>query len=284
MSAPTQTARVQIATFGKTDTGQRRQENQDAFLVADLSLADTERSIVMNHLTDGSDRCAHELGVGPKGSLVVVADGMGGAAAGAVASGLAITGIHHEMLVRCGREQHMSGERLAAYLREAVEAANAIIYQYALRDPSCRGMGTTATAAGILAGQVYLAQVGDSRAYLVRDGSARQLTRDQSVMQALVDAGMPESQAQTSADRNVILQALGATPEVRVVVTSHEMQKGDVVLLCSDGLFRVVDNHEIAHVLTQLRDPAAACEALIHMANTRGGPDNITVVIVRADL
>jgi protein phosphatase len=143
-------------------------------------------------------------------------------------------------------------------------------------------MGTTTTAVGVLGGHVYLTQVGDSRAYLIRNGSAIQLTKDQSLMQRLVDAGeLTEEEAEKSERRNIILQALGPDPKVRVDLTHQDVRKGDAIVLCSDGLSGQVRKDEIARVVSSTPELVDACAALIALANQRGGPDNITVIIAR---
>ena len=144
-------------------------------------------------------------------------------------------------------------------------------------------MGTRTTAVGVLGDQLYLTQVGDSRAYLIRDGAGIQLTKDQSLMQRLVDAGeLTEEEAEKSERRNIILQALGPDPKVRVDLTNQQVRQGDCVVLCSDGLSGQVTRDEIAELATSHPDDlVAVCAALIELANERGGPDNITVVIAR---
>jgi protein phosphatase len=167
-------------------------------------------------------------------------------------------------------------------MKEAVELTNAQIHQFAKDHPETRGMGTTVTAVGILGSSIYLTQVGDSRGYLVRQGTAIQLTKDQSLMQRLIDAGeLTEEEAEKSERRNIILQALGPDPKVRVDLTHQELRKGDAVVLCSDGLSGQVKKTEIAKIVTDKEDLSEACSALIALANERGGPDNITVIIAR---
>jgi protein phosphatase len=168
-------------------------------------------------------------------------------------------------------------------LRLALAAANARIHAAANADPALQGMGTTATAVGFLDGTFYLAQVGDSRAYLVRDGRAVQLTRDQSVLQELIEAGAIQEEAEASGVGNMILQALGTNPEVSVDLTYQEARRGDVLVVCSDGLYRVVQPAELAAAVTQVPDPHSLCEALIDLANDRGAPDNVTVVVAHVD-
>jgi len=175
-----------------------------------------------------------------------------------------------------------AASRFAFRMREAVELANAEIYGYAREHPEVRGMGTTVTAAGIFGHDLYLAQIGDSRAYLVRGTEAIQLTKDQSLMQRLVDAGeLTEIEAEQSERRNIILQALGPDPRVKVDLTHQPVRRGDTLILCSDGLSGLVRREEFAALAQQHRDPQALCAALIDLANERGGPDNITVITAR---
>src|SRR5262245_44573860 len=145
-------------------------------------------------------------------------------------------------------------------------------------------MGTTATVAGLLGDTLYIAQVGDSRAYLVRNGIARQITKDQSLMQKLIEAGeLTEEEAEHSERRNIILQALGPEPTIKVDLTHQTVRRGDQLVLCSDGLSGQVSKEEIAEVVTKETDLTAACRELIDRANANGGPDNITVIIARFD-
>src|ERR1051325_6866203 len=177
-----------------------------------------------------------------------------------------------------------TGQRFAYRLKEAVETANHAIHDYAKAHPENRGMGTTATAVGILDDHLYLTQVGDSRAYLIRGKDAHQLTKDQSLMQRLVEAGeLTEEEAAQSERRNIILQALGPDPRVKVDLTHQDVRKGDVLVLCSDGLSGQVKKEEIARIVSAAPDVRTACEQLIALANERGGPDNITVVLARFD-
>ena len=169
-------------------------------------------------------------------------------------------------------------------MREAVEEANRRIHDYAIEHPDVRGMGTTVTVAGVFGPDLYLAQIGDSRAYLVRRGQATQLTKDQSLTQRLVDAGeLTEEEAEKSERRNIILQALGPDPQVRVDLTYEELRRGDMLILCSDGLSGQVKREEFAEHAGRITDLDQLCSALIDLANTRGGPDNITVVAARFD-
>jgi PPM family protein phosphatase len=214
----------------------------------------------------------------------MVADGMGGAAAGELASAMAADLIYRHMSTAWARDETATAARFAFRMKEAVELANTQIYIYAREHPEVRGMGTTVTAAGVLGNNLYLTQVGDSRAYLVRGAEAIQLTKDQSLMQRLVDAGeLTEDEAEQSERRNIILQALGPDPRVKVDLTYQSIRRGDTLILCSDGLSGLVRREEFASLARKHRDPAALCAALIDLANSRGGPDNITVVTARFD-
>ena len=265
------TPRTQISVFGKTDVGMTRDHNEDCFLVADMT---ARRASLLPEVR------YHE--VGPKGTLLMVADGMGGAAAGEVASDMATKAIYNHLLATWINDKEDSPQQFAYRLREAVENANAKIHGYAKEHPENRGMGTTVTTLGVLENHVYLTQVGDSRAYLIRGGEAIQLTKDQSLMQRLVDAGeLTEEEAERSERKNIILQALGPDARVRVDLTHQAICQGDSVLLCSDGLSGLVTREEIAESVSQDKDLVQISADLISLANDRGGPDNITVVVVR---
>jgi len=264
---------IKVQVFGKTDLGKTRDHNEDCFLVADLTRGERSLQPVVRE---------HE--VGDRGTLLVVADGMGGAAAGELASQMATDTIFDQMQRMWGAERELTPQRFAYRLKEAVEVANGQIHAHAKAHPEVRGMGTTTTAAGVLVDHVYISQVGDSRAYLIRNGVAVQLTKDQSLMQRLVEAGeLTEEEAAHSERRNIILQALGPDPKVKVDLTHQEIRRGDVLVLCSDGLSGLVKKEEIAEIVGRASDLAQACERLIAMANARGGPDNITVIVARFD-
>ncbi len=264
---------IKVQVFGKTDLGKTRDHNEDCFLVADLTRGERSLQPVVRE---------HE--VGDRGTLLVVADGMGGAAAGELASQMATDTIFDQMQRMWGAERELTPQRFAYRLKEAVEVANGQIHAHAKAHPEVRGMGTTTTAAGVLVDHVYISQVGDSRAYLIRNGVAVQLTKDQSLMQRLVEAGeLTEEEAAHSERRNIILQALGPDPKVKVDLTHQEIRRGDVLVLCSDGLSGLVKKEEIAEIVGRASDLAQACERLIATANARGGPDNITVIVARFD-
>ena len=226
-----------------TDVGMVRQQNEDSFLAEE--------------------------------TLFVVADGMGGHNAGEVASALAVTTLK-------------AGARLgiddAEVFRELVQQANSAIYTASLDDSTQSGMGTTVTALSIVEGEeprVLVANVGDSRAYLWRSGALSRLSVDHSYVQELVNEGIitPEA-ARVHPRRNIVTRALGIDRSVNVDVFTHFVRTGDRIVLCSDGLVDEVADTEIAKVLGQHTDPQETAEALVMVANTNGGRDNTTVIVV----
>jgi protein phosphatase len=274
--------RIVVKVAGRTDVGQRRRENQDSFLVAEF-LEDDEGQLLEPDVETGGP-VGSEFTLGPKGALCLVADGMGGAAAGGLAANVAVQCIHDEMRRNWVADRVNTPRHFAQRLKEAVEASNSRIHGASLADPNYRGMGTTATAVGLLESFLYVAQVGDSRAYMVRNSEAVQLTRDQSYIQHLVDSGaITEEEAEKSDHRNMILQALGTSPYVDVDLTFQEVRRGDIVIVCSDGLSKVVSRTDISDVANRAGEPAGICDELVDLANLRGGPDNITVLAARFD-
>ena len=273
MTAPTPSGSkpVVVHVFGRTDVGRTREHNEDAFVVADLTRQNaTLQPEVRTHT------------VGERGSLFMVADGMGGAAAGEIASQKAIDVVLQELMYGFGEHEAPDKETFAAALKRSTSAANSAIHTFALEHPEYRGMGTTATIATVLGDSLYLAQVGDSRAYLVRDGHAKQITKDQSLMQKLIEAGeITEEEAEQSERRNIILQALGPEANIKVDLTHQQVRIGDVLIICSDGLSGQVKTEEIGRVATEESDLMSVCKRLIDRANENGGPDNITVIAVR---
>ena len=266
---PEKASSVDVVVSARTDTGRSRDHNEDRFLVADLTSRDA------SFHPDG-----RKFPLGPKGCLLLVADGMGGAQGGEVASQMTVDLIYERLSTTWANDPDSTVELFGSRVREAVENANTLIYERSNRSVDLQGMGSTATVVGILDGFFLVGQVGDSRAYLIRNGLAVQLTHDQSFVQRMVDTGrITEEQASRMPTKNIILQALGPSPTLEVVETRHQVLRGDKVLLCSDGLSGVVEAAEIATVVTEEDDPSTACQRLVDLSNARGGPDNITVVI-----
>jgi serine/threonine protein phosphatase PrpC len=245
-----------LVAAGHTDPGRRRTSNQDAWRIADPRIS-------------GS---AWE----ERGRFFAVADGMGGHAAGEVASHLAIETL---FATYYSAEDHPLPP--AMRIKQAILAANRRIYEQAATHQSQVGMGTTIVAAVIRDDWLTVANVGDSRAYLVHDTEAKQITRDHSWVAEQVEAGMlTEVQAQSHIYRSVVTRCLGHQPEVQVDVFEQALEPGDTVLLCSDGLSNQVSNSEIVQALSRYA-PARAARKLVDLANHYGGPDNITVIVIK---
>jgi serine/threonine protein phosphatase PrpC len=255
---------VLLTAFGRTDVGSVRKNNEDAFVIADLSSGE-----------QAAQDSATRWRVGARGVLLAVSDGMGGAEAGEVASALVVESLRQHLgdSGDTGKIQHS--------MQRAVEAANRRVWE-AAREPGQRGMGATLVAMLVYRQFAHVAAVGDSRVYLLRRGRIRQVTKDQSYVEMLVGAGlMTREQAEASPYRNVILQAMGQRPEVAVALGRLELRRGDVILLCSDGLSGKVTAEEMAGAVSGSAGFEQACERLIAMANARGGEDNITVVLAQ---
>jgi protein phosphatase len=203
---------------------------------------------------------------------------MGGAAAGEIASQLAVDIIYEKLVQGDPPREH---DDLARRLVRAVEEAGARIFNEARADRTRRGMGTTATIAALMDSRLFVAQVGDSRAYVLRGSRLVQVSRDQSLVNQLIEAGqLTEEEAETFEHNNIILQALGTAETVQVDLTFVDLEQGDRLLLCSDGLSGMVRGDELREVLLACQDPLEACRELTDRANRAGGHDNITVIVV----
>jgi len=250
---------------GGTNIGSQRAQNQDTFVITDLESGRVSRPCIRT-----------ELWVSRPGVLMLVCDGMGGRAAGDVAAQLAAASIKQELQAQ-GDDVGQSPDRS---LKRAVLGANQAILDEARAHPAERGMGTTCTAALVSPDRLTIVQVGDSRAYLLRAGRLHALTRDQTLAEDLVDRGaLKPEDVEHFPYRHVLAQALGTEADVRPVISGVDLQEGDRVLLCSDGLHGPVPEQTIEKILTDTPDPAQVAEALIAAALAAGGPDNVTVVI-----
>ncbi|HTM47813.1 MAG TPA: protein phosphatase 2C domain-containing protein [Bryobacteraceae bacterium] len=252
-AAPGGLARLKVEGAARTDPGRERAANEDS--VGWFEAPDT--AALRTH-----------------GRLALVADGMGGAHGGAIASGLALSII---------RERYFAGGRSAeANLRTALEGANRAIYQRARREPELEGMGATCLAVAILDTEIRAAWVGDSRLYLVRDGGIYQLTEDHSVVAEMVRAGrLTREEARNHESRNVITRALGtkASEEIGGWPAAFDARPGDRLLLCSDGVHDPLEDQELLCLMAG-KGPDQAAAALIAGANARGGHDNASAVVV----
>jgi protein phosphatase len=238
-----------LRTAAQTDVGLRRRGNEDQFAL---------------------DR---ELG------FCLVADGMGGHSAGQVASRLAADAVTVAL-----RESKGSAASAAEKLRAAIEEANRAIYAAARENEEYGGMGTTVVALLVEGSRAAIAHVGDSRAYRVRRGRIRQLTDDHSIVGELLRRHeITPDDAREHPHRHVLTRALGVRGHVQPDLAELTLARGDLFVLCSDGLTNHVEDHEIAKLASEVDEPEAACAALIELANRRGGEDNITVAVARWD-
>ncbi len=261
---------ISIEVFGKTDVGLIREHNEDNFLVADVTAA-----IRTNEIKEPL-----KFPLGDRGVLFLVCDGMGGAAAGEVASRMAVESIFDVLAATEPRER----AGFARAVRRAVEVANERIYVQSRDNQSERGMGTTCTAAALVDQTLIVGQIGDSRCYVLRNGRLAQVTKDQSLAWQLIEAGaMTAEEAKAFEHANIILQALGVQERVEVVLSQVDLRQGDVVVLCSDGLHGPVGDDEMLELLQRETDLQKAADGLIQKALDRDGPDNITVVLARFD-
>ena len=259
-------ARLLIESAGLSDVGLRRKSNEDSFAISDDQ------------------------------TLFIVADGMGGHAAGEVASRLAVESIERHISGSDPRKEPTvpasfrspSGDEAglpppARRVLNAIRLANQEIVRSVRKDSSMRGMGTTVVIALIHGSRAFIGSVGDSRAYLVRDGNLRQLTSDHTLVNEQVRAGALSTQeARRHPARNILTRAVGSQEDVEPDLVEQDLRPGDMLLLCSDGLTTMVEDADILKtVLAHADDPQTACRALIDLANERGGDDNVTVVLAR---
>jgi serine/threonine protein phosphatase PrpC len=257
---------VNLTVYGQTDVGLVRKSNEDAFAIADL----TGGSLLQEQ------RIA-QFEVGRRGVLLAVSDGMGGHQAGEVASALVVESLRRAMATQA------SVGPSDALLEKATLQANREVWQ-AAHYPGRENMGATLTALFVHDKAAYVAEVGDSRAYLLRGGKIVQVTRDQSYVQLLVDSGaMSAAQAKQSDLSNIVLQAMGLKPEVSVALGRLDLRQRDCLVLCSDGLSNKLSADEIRHVILTSGRLDVACARLIDEAKRRGGEDNITAIVAGVD-
>ncbi len=260
---------IHVSVFGVSDVGRVRKNNEDNFVVCNLTTAEVSLTPALRN---------HRLG--PRGTLLLVADGMGGEASGEVASQICATTVPKRLYDNLKSLGTVSETNFVLLLREAIEYANQIIYQKAQSDLAFRGMGTTTTAGVLFGPHLFVAQVGDSRAYVIRNQQMVQLTRDQTYLNYLAEIGaeLPEEPERDSR-KSILTQAVGSSETVDVKVTYTKMRQGDCILLCSDGLYNMVKVPEVLSVLEGKDALAAKCKTLIQKANEHGGTDNITLIL-----
>ncbi len=211
-----------------------------------------------------------------KGALVMVADGMGGHKGGGLASSMAVE--------RVRTDYYLGDSNPGRALATAFESANREVFDYARRHPEMAGMGTTCTAAAVVNGFAWMAHVGDSRMYLVREGRAYRMTQDHSAIMELVNRGLLTlAEANRHEERNVILRALGTRERLEVATwrDPFPLRAGDRLMLCSDGLYETIPDDELGEICARQETSAQACDALLRTALERDGTDNITVAVLR---
>jgi serine/threonine protein phosphatase PrpC len=212
--------------------------------------------------------------------VFIVADGMGGHAAGEVASEMVVRITSHEIGSLRGLSDAEAGDRM----RTAIRTANDAIFERALTEPDKRGMGTTATVLVLMPRRYLIGQVGDSRVYLLRNGELLQLTKDHSYAQELVDAGLlTPAQARVHPCSNVITRCLGAAGDVASDIYFGSLEQGDILLIASDGLTRMLEDEHLIRILSSDGRPQHWVDRMITEANRRGGLDNITAIVIRID-
>ena len=258
---------VRVTTASKTDVGQAREKNEDTCYVGPLSVG------------------------GGSATLCLVADGMGGAVAGEQASRMASETVQAELQAALKRDVPTSDEAWQALLKTCATKANQNVYTHARANPERKGMGTTLTLLVLIGMRAHLAHVGDSRAYLINATGATeegtpslQLTGDHTLVARLVDIGqLTPEQARTHPQRSMLYRAIGTDPQVEVDTGSYAIQPGDFALVCSDGLVNYLEDAELAQIVLKTPDIQAACDQLVQLANTRGGRDNISVVLAKIE-
>jgi serine/threonine protein phosphatase PrpC len=253
---------LNLRVAARTDVGRVRRKNEDAFIAADLSRGESSAAPTWTGVLEQGDR----------GLLLAVSDGMGGLRAGEVASALVVSSLAMALGSSPG------GAPSQDEITGAVECA----HQRVLAEACARQveMGATLTAVYFRGRAAYVAEVGDSRAYLIRAGRITQLTKDQSYVQMLVDAGAVRSEdAQDFPARNVIMQAMGNQPSLSLALGRLELRHHDCLLLCSDGLTTKVSDEDMRDVILSSPDLPSGASRLIDLANERGGEDNATIVL-----
>lgn len=257
-----------VELFARTEIGCVRERNEDAFVVANIATG--ERGL-------RPKTTMQELGVGL--ALLGVCDGMGGAAAGDIASKLGAETLYDALMA--STPLYDEGAVQEAVL-SAVVTANRAILEYARNHPGKRGMGTTMTAALVYGSELFIGHIGDSRAYLRRGRALTQLTTDHSVVGQMIASGqLTPEQARSYEHRNVLLQALGVQPVIQPEFVQVQLRAGDVLLLCSDGLNGPLEDDHILEIMLKYQDPVRCCRSLTEAACAAGGPDNVTVAVGR---
>jgi PPM family protein phosphatase len=273
---PTQSLPFKVRGFGLTHPGRVRPSNEDHFAIVELA-----RTLHVHRTSIPQAAAQYSSN---RGHVFVVADGMGGHSGGEVASALTVMTIEGFLLDTLRRFFHLESpeeDHVMKEFRAAVLRADARVFEEATRQPRLTGMGTTLTMAFATDWTLFIAHAGDSRAYLFSNGDLRQLTNDHTVVAELVRRGdLSPDAAAGHRFRHVVTNVLGGSqPGARVELHKLDLEPGDVLLLCTDGLTEMVKDDRIAAVLADGDDPSSMCERLVAEANANGGKDNITAVV-----
>jgi protein phosphatase len=265
-----------VNSFGLTDRGQRRDSNEDCFVIAELT-----RTLQVHHSNLPQSQATFSC---HRGHVFLVADGVGGHTSGEIASGLSIKSIEAFLLNTLKRFSNLQASEEQGVLRDLQNAlfqADARIFEETSKHPEWKGMGTTLTMAFAVNWRLFVAHAGDSRCYLFSGNKLQQLTEDHTITAEMVRKGIITVQDQQKHPwRHVVTNILGGTERgVRAELHSLDLHAGDVLLLCSDGLTEMVPDDRIAAILGAENVPQSACECLVGEANERGGKDNITAIV-----
>ena len=270
---------IDVDVRGRTDIGRVRRQNQDQFLVAAL------HKVIDIHDTSLPESYRSRFDSGARALLFLVADGVGGGPGGEIASSLTLDGIMRYVTnsMRCfyKLDQVASGD-LMHELASSVQESHIRVRAESEHDPEMAGMATTVTMAHILWPRAYIVHIGDSRCYRFQDGQLQQVTRDQTMSQALVDSGaMTAEQAAASPYASMLTQAVGGSDELEPALSQLDLAAGDVLLMCTDGLTKHVSTTAIARILQDRPSAEAASAALVEAALAGGGTDNVTALVAR---
>lgn len=260
---------IQVSVYGMSDVGRVRKNNEDNYVVCNLTTGEASLSSSVRN---------HRLGL--RGTLFLVADGMGGEASGEVASQLCTVTVPKRLYENLKMLEKVSETNFVLLVCEAIEFANQVIFQKAQTNEAYRGMGTTTTAVALFGPYLFVAQVGDSRAYLFRNKEMVQLTRDQTFLNYLAEIGAElPTDPEKDSRKSILTQAVGTSETLDVKVTYTKVRQGDGILVCSDGLYNMVKPATMLEILNTETGLREKCKLLVEKANEGGGTDNITVIL-----
>jgi len=263
---------IKANLFARTDIGKKRQNNEDNFLLVDLTKKKTDLLLPENRTFE----------VGEFGIILAVADGMGGANAGEIASKLSLNNILSYLYKNIDYDSKIDELTMLKIFLDSIKYANEKLFLESRSKQDYFGMGTTFTGTFIYKNKIFVAQIGDSRAYIYRNKNITQITKDQTISELVKRSRVvPDEIAEKNTYKNIITQALGINEKINILVTISEIKNDDLLLICSDGLTDLVSDKEITDILSSDNDLVFLCKKLTDVANNKGGTDNITVVLSR---